>query len=94
MFLGELQHGTYNDECDGLTLEEVNSFYDFGEDGEPQFDNDEDPDQLDEEREEDSGDNYEEGEVDMELDEPGSRDVIDPDHDFDMEVHHSSIPLT
>jgi hypothetical protein len=52
--LGELQHGTYDDECEGLTLEEVNGFYDFSEEGESQF-GDEDPDQSDEEQEEDSG---------------------------------------
>lgn len=80
--MGELQHGTYNDECEGLTLEEVNSFYSFGKDGEPQAD--EDSDQSNEEQE--GSDN--ESEADMELDEPGlgSGDVIDLEHDFDMEV--------
>ena len=85
--MGELQHGTYDNECEGLTLEEVNGFYDFSEEGESQF-GDEDPDQSDEEQEEDSG---EESEVGMELDEPGLGDIIDPDQDFDMEVCHSSI---
>ena len=33
--MGELQHGTYNDECEGLTQEEINAFYGFGKDGEP-----------------------------------------------------------
>jgi len=34
--LGELQHGIYDydDECEGLTEEEINAFYCFAEDGE------------------------------------------------------------
>lgn len=34
--MGELQHGVYNydDECEGLTEEEINAFYGFAEDGE------------------------------------------------------------
>jgi len=34
--LGELQHGIYDydDECEGLTEEEINAFYGFTEDGE------------------------------------------------------------
>ncbi|KAF8801924.1 hypothetical protein BYT27DRAFT_7215795 [Phlegmacium glaucopus] len=63
VFMGELQYGTYDNKCKGLTPEEVN----------------------DEEQEEYSSDNYEESEVNMELDIPGSGEVIDPDHDFDME---------
>ncbi|KAF8816662.1 hypothetical protein BYT27DRAFT_7004150, partial [Phlegmacium glaucopus] len=59
VFMGELQYGTYDDECEGLTPEEVNGFYNFGEDREPQVD-DEDPDRSDEEQEEYSSDNYEE----------------------------------
>ena len=27
--MGELQHGTYNDECEGLTQEEINVVYGF-----------------------------------------------------------------
>jgi hypothetical protein len=34
--LGELQHGVYDDECEGLTEEEINAFYGFEEDGELQ----------------------------------------------------------
>lgn len=77
--MGELQHGTYDDECEGLTLEEVNGFYGFGEDGEPQAD--EDSNQSNEGQE--SSD--EESEADIEL-ESRSGDVIDLEHDFDMEV--------
>ncbi|KIJ89920.1 hypothetical protein K443DRAFT_56982, partial [Laccaria amethystina LaAM-08-1] len=33
-FLGELQHGVYDDECEGLREEEINAFYGFAEDGE------------------------------------------------------------
>jgi hypothetical protein len=83
--MGQLQHGVYDDECEGLTPEEINAFYGFDEDGGLQG-GDEDSDRSDEEEEEDSGDNYVESEADMELDEPGSGDVTDPDHGFDMEV--------
>ena len=83
--MGELQHGTYDDDCEDLTLEEVNGFYNFKEDGEPQV-GDEDPERSDEEQEEDSGDNYEEIEADLELDIPGSGGVINLDHELDMEV--------
>lgn len=76
--MGELQHGTYDDECEGLTLEEVNFFYDFGEDGERQADEDS--------NKSNEGDNYEEIESDMELDEPGSGNVIGLEHDVDIEV--------
>ena len=34
--MGELQHGIYDDECKGLTEEEINAFYDFDNDGESQ----------------------------------------------------------
>ena len=73
--MGELQHGTYDDECDGLTLEEVNAFYGFGEDGEPPAD--EDSNQLNDSEEQEGSDG--ESEADMELDEiePRSVDVID-----------------
>ena len=84
--MGELQHDTYDDDCEGLTLEEVNGFYNFKEDREPQV-SDENPEQSDEEQEEDSGDNYEEIEADLELDIPGSGGVINLDHELDMEVH-------
>lgn len=42
--MGELQHGVYDDECKGLTGEEINAFYDFDNDGEPQVQNKTDPD--------------------------------------------------
>jgi hypothetical protein len=87
--MGQLQHGVYNDvdrdECEGLTQKEINAFYDFGEDGEPQG-SDEDANQSDEEQEEVYVEEYEESENGIELDEPGCRYVSDPDHDFDMEV--------
>ena len=75
--MGELKHGIYDDECVGLTGEEINVFYDFEENGESV---DEIPDQLDEERDEDSG--YDDGhleelEVDnAERNEPGSEDNV------------------
>lgn len=62
--MGELQHGIYDDECEGLTEEEINAFYGFEEDGELQV-LDESPDQSDED---DSGNdgNLEELEMDEE----------------------------
>ena len=47
VFLGELEHGTYDD-CEGLTEEEVNVFYNFHKNGELHSD-DEDPDQSENE---------------------------------------------
>lgn len=79
--MGELQHGTYDDECEGLTLEEVNFFYDFGEDGERQADED-----SNKSNEGQDGSDDDEIETDMELDEPGSGNVIGLEHDVDMEV--------
>jgi len=75
-----LQHGFYDDECEGLTPEEINAFYGFSESKEPQ-DSDEDSDRSDEEQ----GD-YEESEADMELDEKGFEEILDLDHGFDMKV--------
>jgi len=43
--MGELQHGMYNDEYEGLTQEEINALYGFDKDGEPI--DIEDSDQLD-----------------------------------------------
>ena len=75
-----MQHGFYDDECEGLTPEEINAFYGFSESKEPQ-DSDEDSDRSDEEQ----GD-YEESEADMELDEKGFEEILDLDHGFDMKV--------
>jgi len=80
VYIGELQHGFYDDECEGLTPEEINAFYGFSESKEPQ-DSDEDSDRSDEEQ----GD-YEESEADMELDEKGFEEILDLDHGFDMKV--------
>ena len=49
--MGELEHGTYDDEREGLTHEEVNALFGFEEDGEPigegddQDDSDSDPEE-------------------------------------------------
>ena len=83
--MGELQHGIYDDECEGLTHEEINTFYGFGEGGELQV-GDEDPDQSEQDQEEDRSDNYKESEANMELDEAGSGDIIDSDHGFDPDI--------
>ena len=45
--MGELQHGAYDDECEGLNEEEINAFYGFEDDGETQVP-DESSDQSDE----------------------------------------------
>ena len=42
--MGELQHGTHDD-CEDLTKEEVNVFYNFYENGEIHSDDDKNPDQ-------------------------------------------------
>ncbi len=34
--MGEIQHGTYDDECEGLTNEEISALYGFRENGEPE----------------------------------------------------------
>ena len=87
--MGQLQHGVYDDECEGLTQEEINAYYDFGHNGEPQG-SDEDANHSDEEQ----GEVYVEvSENGIEPDEPECRYVSDPDHVFDMEVHVFSIKL-
>jgi hypothetical protein len=75
-----LQHGFYDDECEGLTPEEINAFYGFSESEGPQ-DSDEDSDRSDEEQRD-----HEESEADTELDEEGFEEILDPDHGFDMKV--------
>ncbi len=55
--MGELQHGMYNDEYEGLTQEEINALYGFDKDGEPI--DIEDSDQLDD-LEEQEDESYEE----------------------------------
>ena len=62
--MGELQHGVYDDECEGLTEEEINAFYGFEEDGESQVP-DESPDRSDEDDNDNDG-NLEEPETDEE----------------------------
>ena len=62
--MGELQHDIYDDECEGLTEEEINAFYGFEEDGESQV-SDESSDRSDED-DSDSNGNSEELEMDEE----------------------------
>ena len=81
--MGELQHGLYNDECEGLTPEEINAFYGFSGSEESQ-DSDEDSNGSDEQVDH-SSDNYEGSEADMELDKEGFRGILNPDG-FDMKV--------
>jgi hypothetical protein len=64
--LGELQHGAYDDECEGLNEEEINAFYGFENNGE-MHDLDESSDQSDADKDEDDSDgNLEEFEMDEE----------------------------
>ena len=72
--MGELEHGTYDDDCEDLTEEEINAFYNFNENGELLSD-EEDPDQSDDET--DSPDVNESG------------NTTDSDHGFGTEVCHS-----
>lgn len=61
--MGELQHGAYDDECEGLNEEEINAFYGFEETHEL----DESSNQSDEDEDEDDSDgNLEEFEMDEE----------------------------
>lgn len=39
--MGQLEHGLYHDPCDFMTLSEINTFYGFSLDGEPNADEDE-----------------------------------------------------
>jgi len=33
--MGSLSHGSYTDDCEGMSIGEINHFYGFNEDGEP-----------------------------------------------------------
>jgi hypothetical protein len=81
--MGELQHGTYDD-CEDLTEEEVNIFYNFCENGELHSD-DEDLDQSD--NEEDSLlEGYSEDHSTGSMDVNESENMVDSDHDFSTAV--------
>ena len=69
--MGELQHGVYDDECEGLTKEEINAFYGFEEDGESQV-LEESPDRSDKNDSDNDG-NLEE----LEMYEESEDNVID-----------------
>ena len=62
--MGELEHGVYDDECEGLNEEELNAFYGFKADGESQG-LDESSDRSDEDDNDNDG-NSEELETDEE----------------------------
>jgi len=91
-----LKDGVYDDdECDGLTEEEIYAFYDFQKTREPVLDDEEDPDQADDEGTYDrSSEDKEPGSDDLrsddvndsEMEELGSEDVIEEDDDFDTKV--------
>ena len=81
--MGELQHGTYDD-CEDLTEEEVNVFYNFQEDGKIHSD-DEDSDRSDDE-EDSLHEQYSEGCSTDSVDINESEDVADSDHEFVTEV--------
>lgn len=79
MFLGELEHGIYDkDECEGLSAEEINAFYNFvgesdddEEDPVSDADTDEENSEAEQEEEENSEDTNREHEADLDLDESG-----------------------
>jgi hypothetical protein len=89
--MGELQHGVYDDECEGLTIDEINAFYDFDHNGDPVVIG-EDPDQSDRsDNEEDADENEDSDEEHLDINntalkEPGTEDTMQLDHDFDTEV--------
>jgi hypothetical protein len=81
--MGELQHGTYDD-CEDLTEEEVNVFYNFCENGELHSD-DEDPDQSDYEDSEDFLlEGYSEDHSTSSMDVNESENIVDSDHEFQV----------
>ena len=58
VFIGELKHGVYRDECDDLTEAEINAFFGFEVNGEPMESDDPDSDNsLEEGQESDEEDN-------------------------------------
>ena len=63
--MGELQHGVYDDICEGLNEEEINAFYGFEEDGGSQV-LDESSDQSEDNNDDDSDGSLEELEMDEE----------------------------
>lgn len=82
--MGELWHGTYDD-CENLTEEEINVFYDFYENGELHSDDEEDPDQSD--NEEDSlHEGYSEDYSTSSIDVNESDNMADLDHQFSTAV--------
>lgn len=87
--MGELQHGTYDDE--NLTEEEVNAFYDFDEDGESLV-VDEDMGQSEAQHDSDS-DEFDDGHSE-ELEFEDRDVVIDPEDGFHTEVCHFIKSLT
>ena len=83
--MGELQHGTYDD-CEDLTEEEVNVFYNFHEDGKLHSD-DEDSDQSD--NEEDSLHDQQSEGCSTDSVDVNESDVEDSGHEFVTEVRCS-----
>jgi hypothetical protein len=90
-----LKDGVYDDdECDGLTEEEIYAFYGFQKTGESVLDN-EGPDQSDgegtydqinEDNEPGSDDSGSDDGNDFDMEELRSEDVIEEDDDFDTKV--------
>ena len=90
--MGELQHGTYDD-CEDLTKEEVNVFYNFYENGDLHSDDDENPDQSDNEEDsvESVHEGYSEDHTTSSMDVNKSEDMVDSDrwHEFSAAVCYS-----
>lgn len=81
--MGELQHGVYDDECKGLTEEEINAFYDFDNDGESQV-LDKSADKTDSDSDDSDSATYDDGIHDLDSEEPEMDEELDgseDDHD-------------
>ena len=96
--MGELQHGVYDDECDGLTPEEIDVFYDLNDDKEVQG-SDEDMDQLDEghDYDEDSDQSDEGHDYDEDSDQSDEGHDYDEESEAEMEIdepesHNGPVP--
>ena len=92
--MGELQHGIYDDECKGLTEEEINAFYDFDNDGESQvLDKSADKTDSDSDDSDDSDSaTYDDGIHDLDLEEPEMDEELDEELDGSEDDHDVIIP--
>jgi len=82
-----LKDGVYDDdECNGLTEEEIYAFYGFQKTGETVLDDEGTYDQIGEDNEPGSDEFGSDDVDDFEMEELGSEHVIEEDDDFDTKV--------